>query len=724
MGWVGPVPPTREVVQQVRRDSPHVAFATWTGAFVLAAVVGLYTKPADSAIALFWPAAGVAVSWLLASRTAPARAGVLLVVASVLVVQATVVYDGVAAVLLVAAAHVVLAGGCAALLHRLALSEAGPEDPWGPLRSAHGLMAVIVSAAAASLGTSPLIAAAVVASGGAWSWETPLAWTGRNAVAVVLVTVTVVAVCSDGRSTLAVRDRVRAPRPSRSGLGARVGGSVPELGLLLLATATALVVVFQVAPGLPLVFVLVAVVAWAGARFAVETAALHVLATSMAVIAATALGVGPFAEVTDPLMRALVAQLFVGLCFCLALTLALGEERHERLATRLRASEAEARAQADLLATVTASMTDALVVLGADGRVVLANQAARSLLGGSTVVALDDPARHGFFLLDGTPIPTEDGLHTRALRGETVAGELVQHVAADSGERRFLSVGAAPLPGSQPSAVFLLRDVTREQMHLRQVQGFAGMVAHDLKSPLAALTGWHQMLDEELDALGAPAATAAGMNDRIGSSTRRMARLIDDLLGYARAQAAEHHPEPVDLDAVVGEVLADRPDLGPGAVTCATGAVLHADTVQLRQVMANLVGNALKYVAPGTTPRVRISARTTHGWDEVVVDDNGVGIPAGQHEAVFDPFVRMHTGYEGTGLGLAICRTVADKHGGSLTARTGPEGVGTRMVLRLPSGGPGVGPGVGPGTERPSARPASDRVVPGALRPVGSAERG
>ncbi|KQP64962.1 hypothetical protein ASF47_14075 [Nocardioides sp. Leaf285] len=663
----------------------------WVAGFTLAAEVGLHTRPPGSPIALFWPAAAVAVAWLVLRPGRSDRAVALVAMGAVLAVEASTVFEAPSGVALTVLAHLALCGGCTVGLE-VTTRRRGRlrhHDLLTALRSSAGLVALAASALAASAATAPVIGAAVLADGGGWSWETVVAWTGRSSVTVTVLVGTLVAL-----------RRAPTARAPQEGTGLRWGyhllgptgrararsTSRLEYAALVATTAAVLALIYGVASQLPIAFVLMAVAAWAGTRFSPEAAAVHVTGTALVLVALTSQGLGVLAAVDDPLLRALVAQLFVGTCFVLAMLLAYGEERHGLLAARLLASEAAARSQAELLGAVTSSMADALVVLDADGTVVLSNHTADALLAGSTAINMADPGQHGFHLPDGTPIRLDDGLHTRALGGETILGELVQHVDSGTGERTFHSVSGAPLPtaSGRRVAVFLLRDVTREQMHLRQVQGFAGMVAHDLKSPLASLAGWHQLLADELERLGADADDAASMNRRIGSSTRRMELLIDDLLGYASAQAATHHPEPVDLDTVVAEVLADRHDLRPGTVVCDTAATLTADPVQLRQVMANLLGNALKYVAPDTAPRVTVSARSTHGWDEVVVDDNGVGIPAGQHEAVFDPFVRMHSGYEGTGLGLAICRTVAVKHGGSLTARPGPTGTGTRMVLRLP----------------------------------------
>src|SRR6185369_14770601 len=165
----------------------------------------------------------------------------------------------------------------------------------------------------------------------------------------------------------------------------------------------------------------------------------------------------------------------------------------------------------------------------------------------------------------------------------------------------------------------------------------------------------------------------------------------DDLLAYTTARDAPLRRRPVELRALVDEVVAERtdhlsdtarPDLYVGPLP-----VVDADPAMLRHVLDNLVGNALKYVAPGRLPRVDISAEPAHsGWVRVEVADRGIGVPDAEKPRVFDSFHRAPTGvvgHGGTGLGLAICRRVVDRHGGSITVVDNPGG-GSRFSFTLP----------------------------------------
>ena len=115
------------------------------------------------------------------------------------------------------------------------------------------------------------------------------------------------------------------------------------------------------------------------------------------------------------------------------------------------------------------------------------------------------------------------------------------------------------------------------------------------------------------------------------------------------------------------------------------GIRVHADRALVRQLLDNLIGNAVKYVAPGTRPRIRVCAVREGEHERVTVSDNGIGIPEQHRTRVFETFHRAHPGedYQGTGLGLAICQRVVERHGGEIRVADTPPGTGTRIELTL-----------------------------------------
>jgi signal transduction histidine kinase len=167
-------------------------------------------------------------------------------------------------------------------------------------------------------------------------------------------------------------------------------------------------------------------------------------------------------------------------------------------------------------------------------------------------------------------------------------------------------------------------------------------------------------------------------------------QLIADLLAYSQAQSATLKPASLSLtalvDAVAREVRETGTDVPPIIEHGPLGRVL-ADKTLVNQLLANVIGNAVKYVAPGTRPRVRITSEVVDDMLEVRVADNGIGIPRAERGRIFDSFFRASSAgsYPGTGLGLAICARAVERHGGRISAREGLDGTGTTIVFTLPA---------------------------------------
>jgi signal transduction histidine kinase len=221
-----------------------------------------------------------------------------------------------------------------------------------------------------------------------------------------------------------------------------------------------------------------------------------------------------------------------------------------------------------------------------------------------------------------------------------------------------------------------------------ELTGFAGVVAHDLRSPLSVTAGYLALLVEETE--GILDDTPRYYLHRVDGGLRRMARLIDDLLAYATAENFRMRKDPVDLDAVTAEIIVERlahldsedqPTVEIGALPTVAG-----DAGMLRQVLDNLIGNAIKYTPHGRPAHIDISARRQPdaSW-QITVADRGIGIGDDEYDTVFDAFQRARgsEGYSGTGLGLAICRRIIERHGGTISAHPNLGG-GTRFTITLP----------------------------------------
>ena len=250
------------------------------------------------------------------------------------------------------------------------------------------------------------------------------------------------------------------------------------------------------------------------------------------------------------------------------------------------------------------------------------------------------------------------------------------------------------------------REAVEQQLRQRETElvGFAGIVAHDLRSPLARITGYADFLREEAAERLDP--VHRDFLERLYGGAQRMQTLIDDLLDYATAENRTLTTTTVDLKALADDIASER--LGAGGAQDALIVVdplpaVPGDATLLRQVLDNLVGNAIKYTAEGHQPYVRISSRPQ--GDEVRVDvaDRGIGIPDDQRDSVFAAFARA-TGseiYPGTGLGLAIVQRIVERHGGQAGVEDNPGG-GSRFWFTLP---------LVHGDSSPSPAGAADRVM-------------
>jgi signal transduction histidine kinase len=271
-------------------------------------------------------------------------------------------------------------------------------------------------------------------------------------------------------------------------------------------------------------------------------------------------------------------------------------------------------------------------------------------------------------------------------------------------------------------AVLVTHDVTKERTHRRELQAFAGTVAHDLKAPLSGVGSWAEILGDQLDTLDVDVTRPRSSLRRIEASAERMQQLINDLLAYSQAQSAMLRPTSLSLTGLVEDVAREVREASTGAPPLIEHGRLgriHADRTLVNQLLANVIGNAVKYVAPGTTPHVLIGSQRVGDMLEIRVADNGIGIPRAERGRIFDSFFRASSSgsYPGTGLGLAICARAVERHGGRISARAGLDGAGTTLVFTLPAGlepgepDPAQDP-AGPSTERAQRPGETTRADP------------
>jgi PAS domain S-box-containing protein len=222
----------------------------------------------------------------------------------------------------------------------------------------------------------------------------------------------------------------------------------------------------------------------------------------------------------------------------------------------------------------------------------------------------------------------------------------------------------------------------------RELQDFASVASHDLQEPLRKI----QAFGDRLEAKAGERLGVDGQDylKRMRNAAGRMQVLISDLLRFSRVTTQAQPIAEVDLSQVAAEVLTDIEttiDASGGRVDVGWLPTIDADATQMRQLIQNLIANALKFRDPKITPVVRLEAEIDGGANvcKLLVKDNGIGFDEKYLDRIFNVFQRLHTRgqYEGTGIGLAVCRKIAERHGGSITAQSAP-GKGSTFIVTLP----------------------------------------
>ncbi len=389
-----------------------------------------------------------------------------------------------------------------------------------------------------------------------------------------------------------------------------------------------------------------------------------------------------------------------------------------RLAEQLGARFDALAAEEALLEALTESLAEGVVAVDARGRVVRLNATARRLLrlrdavpfpadylprervlrdalasalAGRTLAGADDPPP------DGAPAdPAPDG-------GTPDAGapELRVH-------GRTLALTARPLPGG--GAVLAFYDLTPVRRLETVRRDFVANVSHELKTPLTAVSGYAETLADDPDLPPLPRRFAG----TIAANAARMQRIVDDLLDLSRIESGGWRPAParVDLAAAADEALGPARDAAAAkgvllVVAPAPDApALWADPTAARQVLSNLVENAVRHTAAG---RVAVTTGQVGGCRWLVGQDSGEGIAPEHLPRIFERFYRADPGRSreqgGTGLGLAIVKHLADAHGGTVRA-VSRRGEGTRIAVSFPAPAAAPAPPVPSGAALPAASTA------------------
>jgi PAS domain S-box-containing protein len=218
-----------------------------------------------------------------------------------------------------------------------------------------------------------------------------------------------------------------------------------------------------------------------------------------------------------------------------------------------------------------------------------------------------------------------------------------------------------------------------------ELESFSFSIAHDMRAPLRSLQGFSEVLLEEyggkIDAVGQTYLR------RIATSADRMDRLIQDVLNYSKVVRAELPLEPVDVEKLLRGMIETYPMFFPESADIQIQSPIPyvlGNEAALTQCLSNLLGNAVKFIAPGVKPIVRVFAETRDGHVRVFVQDNGIGISADQHEKIFEIFQQVAKSYQGTGIGLAIVKKAVERMNGCVGLESAP-GQGSTFWIELQS---------------------------------------
>ena len=347
------------------------------------------------------------------------------------------------------------------------------------------------------------------------------------------------------------------------------------------------------------------------------------------------------------------------------------------LSVQLAARDAARRADEALLVQLTESLNEGVVGVDGTRHVIRINETGRRLLGVREAIP---------FSVD--LIPRERALREAlqaAFDGETTDGAEATLLG------RTVNITARPLESG--GAILALLDLTRLRRLESVRRDFVANVSHELRTPLTIIGGFAETLVHD----DPPADRRRQFAERILGNTRRMQRIVDDLLDLSRIESGSWTPNPtrVDLAAVAADVIAAARDAA-GAKGIRLEASVHprardimADATAVRQVLGNLVDNAVRHTNSGHV--AIFSLVRDDGGVTIGVRDTGSGIAPEHLPRIFERFYRVDPGRSrdegGTGLGLSIVKHLVEAHGGTVRAESA-VGVGTTISVHFPPAAP------------------------------------
>ena len=360
----------------------------------------------------------------------------------------------------------------------------------------------------------------------------------------------------------------------------------------------------------------------------------------------------------------------------------------DKQALVLRQSLERTQHQEELVTQVLDSVDFGVILISADDRVTIVNEANERMQ--HALIDLDGRDRLPAFDADGqTPLDAERSPVARARRGDVFDNQIVWFGAPDT-TRRALSVTARRLrdtQGGDAGAVVISREVTSERTALQARDNVVASVSHELRAPLTAIIGY---LDLALETDGIPEKVRGDL-DVATQNAERMIQIISDILSATSSSKSTVDvtvsPQNVDLQhLVLAAAAAWEPSALERRITIFTDDVqptdAYVDPARMRQVVDNLISNAIKYGREGGSVQLAVYGDGVASY--LLVRDDGIGLTPDDQNRLFRRFFRVQSDVGGTGLGLAICRDIVRAHGGEIIVGS-EQGVGSAFLVRLPA---------------------------------------